>query len=77
MTNANPTLAELVNQLNAASQLLVQRVSETDAARSAETSARNVVNQLQTAVDKSLAQLKKIAPLDTDWKRPRGVEVGE
>lgn len=40
-----------------------------------ETAALNALNEAQARFDGLVAEVKKSAPRDSDWKRPRGVPV--
>lgn len=56
----------------AATDALVKAQADTQAARSLETSCINRLNQAQKDLDALVDTLKKVAPRDSDWKRPVG-----
>jgi len=49
----------------------------TNKARREETDALNRVNEAQRLFDALVAELKKSAPRDTDWRRPPPQRVGD
>jgi len=63
------TLAELEQELLAATELLKEAETATYAAQCSETNATNCVNELQKQIDARVDELRKGAPKCTDWKR--------
>lgn len=73
----NTQLADAVAALAVANDNLQQMNFLVDRARREETIARNKVNEAQKHFDNLVAEVKKSAPRDTDWKLPVGVPVKE
>ena len=66
----NTQLANAVAALAAANDRLTHMKSVTEAARREETAARNKVNEAQRLFDALVAEVKKSAPRDSDWRCP-------
>lgn len=65
----NTQLANAVAAVACAQDELEDAARKTSEARSRETDARNKVNQAQKHFDALVAEVKKSAPRDTDWRR--------
>ena len=66
----NTQLANAVAAVATAQDNLHRMTEIANAARREETDARNRVNEAQRYFDALVAELKKSAPRDTDWRRP-------
>jgi hypothetical protein len=66
----NTQLADAVAAVASAQDYLRRMEQLTASARRDETDARNRVNEAQRHFDALVAEVKKSAPRDTDWKRP-------
>lgn len=69
----NTQLANAVAEVAAAQDQLAIMSDRMDRARREESIARNNVNAAQQHFDKLVAEVKKSAPRDTEWKRPLGI----
>lgn len=68
MTQETRTLGELERELAQAAEKHAQLCKETSMARNRETDALNRLNQIQKAIDARVAELRKGAPRESDWK---------
>ncbi len=66
----NTQLANAVAAVASAQDYLHRMSDLTAAARRNETDALNKVNEAQRYFDALVAEVKKSAPRDTDWRRP-------
>ena len=69
------SMAELEKELEDANAALVEARKVDAAANSARCSAVNRVNRAQAAIERTLAEMRKLAPRDTDWARQQGRPV--
>jgi hypothetical protein len=60
-------LADLVAELDEATEALKSAQQSEQIARQHTTSARNRVNNLQKQIDAEVSERRKAAPWDTDW----------
>ena len=65
------SLAEMVEELDAATAELKRVLAEIAAARSRETTAMNRLNRAQQALDQRIESLREFAPRESDWGRPK------
>lgn len=72
----NTQLANAVAAVAAAQDYLERMSTLAASARRDETDALNKVNEAQRHFDALVAEVKKSAPRDTDWRRPRGEAAG-
>lgn len=66
----NTQLANAVAAVASAQDHLVRMTQFVSEARNKETDALNRVNEVQRHFDALVAEVKKSAPRDTDWRRP-------
>ena len=66
----NTQLANAVAAVASAQDHLCRMEQQTASARNAETDARNKVNEAQRHFDRLVAEVKKSAPRDTEWRKP-------
>lgn len=71
----NTQLANAVASIATAQDYLNRMREFREIAEKNETAARNDVNQAQRHFDALVAEVKKSAPPDTDWRRPIGLPV--
>lgn len=64
-------LHELLKELDAANNELTSASARASVANGDESRARNRVNEIQKKIDAELAEMRKTAPRDTEWKRER------
>ncbi len=69
----NTQLANAVAAVASAQDYLKRMRELADSARRNETDALNKVNEAQKHFDALVAEVKKSAPKDTDWRRPVGM----
>jgi len=69
-------LSNAVAALAQAQDYLTRARVQVSRARSEETAAINRVNEAQRHFDALVAEVKKTAPSDTDWRRPAQQEGG-
>lgn len=67
------TITDLHNDIVHAAQAHQSAQQRASIARNEETDALNRLNQAQKAFDAAIAELKKQAPRDSEWKRERGL----
>ena len=60
-------VAKLAEELETASEAYKDAYNAAQAARRAETKARNTVNEAQKKFDAAVTALKETAPTDSDW----------
>lgn len=71
----NSEMSEAINELSAANEYFAAARCRTADARRAETALLNRVNDAQKKLDALIANIKKGAPYESDWRRTtfRGV----
>ena len=69
----NTQLANAVAAVASAQDYLNRMAELTGAARRNETNALNKVNEAQRHFDALVAEVKKSAPRETEWRRPVGL----
>ncbi len=67
------TIGELHTDLEQAGKSYESARQRASMARNEEADARNKLNQAQKAFDAAVAEMKKQAPCDSDWKRTPGL----
>lgn len=70
--NLNTQLANAVAAVASAQDYLARMRELTASARREETDALNKVNEAQRHFDELVAMVKKSAPRESDWRRPKG-----
>lgn len=71
----NHQLANAVAAVARASDHLALMRDAADKARREEVRAINAVNEAQKHFDELVAEVKRTAPRETDWKRPKALPV--
>lgn len=71
----NTQLANAVADVASAQDYLLRMADLTACARPNEIDALNKVNEAQLQFDVLVAEVKKSAPRDTNWRRPVGILV--
>lgn len=64
-------LSNLQTNLDAATEKYQVAIAQERSARTAATDARNKLNEAQKAFDAGVAEIRKLAPLETDWAEER------
>ena len=72
----NTQLANAVAAVASAQDYLARMEQLTATAQRQESAARNKVNEAQRNFDALVAEVKKSAPSDTDWRRSVGAQLG-
>lgn len=67
------SISELHQAVVSATEAHQSAQSRASIARNEETDARNRLNEAQKAFDAAVAEMRKQAPRDSEWKRERGV----
>jgi len=71
----NTQLANAVAAVASAQDYFLRMAELTGVAQRNETDALNKVNEAQRHFDALVAEVKKSAPLKTDWRRSRGMKA--